>query len=370
MFENLFDNLPEVQLKEKTATMVNILGIEAKEVYITKWFAHILDPNTFNDPSILKNMLEIYNEKLSSEEKIEVHDFSNIEVNTEFSFPDKGNIDILITMDECIIGIENKIHSGLGTNQLKRYSAALENYKATKDKESKNKEKTLSIVKILLTPESNKAKTEAGFIKITYEEIADKLNRHIMKCKENNRASLYLEDFVIYINEYLKGEEELTTKEWYSYLMENYEDLKNIYKQGEIALNNFKKEIEQRIGQMNDSKEIWSIGNTGNGKKEEGFWIQACFLNWNDYNVHYEFIFPAATSKFLIPEELVLNLDIESSEARKALSKIGLKKRNNKITEMTLDPKNISQNLNDLFEVLSKWHKENSKNIDDALKNR
>lgn len=105
-------------MEERTITMVNILGIEAKETYITKWFAYLIDANTFKEPNLLRCVLELYNEKSSLENKIKIDDFSKVEVNTEFSLGNYGIIDIFIRMNGCIIGIENKIYSGLGLNQL------------------------------------------------------------------------------------------------------------------------------------------------------------------------------------------------------------------------------------------------------------
>lgn len=365
MDKNLFANLPEVQLKEKTVTLAKILGIEGKETYITKWFAYLIDPNTFNDSSILQYIIELYNEKLSLENKIEVNSFSNVEVNTEVLLSDRGIIDIMITMDECVIGIENKIYSGLGENQLKRYSKELDNYVS---KECSNHKKEIPAVKILLTPESNDAKPEAGFIKIVYEEIVGKLNRLVKDWDEGARALLYLRDFIVYINEFLKEEEELISEEWYSYLQQNYDGLKKIYDQGERALQNLKKEIEKRIGQMNttEAEKIWSIGKSGNGNS---FWVQVYFSDWNVHRVHYEFIFPKATKGFLIPNELVLNLDVESEKTRKAFKNIGLGKKNNQIKKISLNPKDIPHNLDELFDELKKWHEEKIKKIDAELKN-
>lgn len=367
MDKDLFANLPEVQLKEKTVTMANILGIEGKETYITKWFAYLIDPNTFNDSSILQYIIELYNEKLSFEKKIEVDSFSNVEVSTEVSLLDYGIIDILITMDECIIGIENKIYSGLGTEQLKRYSTGLEEYVSREYNNDENKRIDLPKVKILLTPEINDAKQKDGFIKITYEEIVGKLNKYVVNWEESVRASLYLKDFIVYIKEFLKEEEELISEEWYSYLVQNYDNLKTVYEQGEIALKNLKKLIEQRIEQMNTTEDegIWSIGMTRNSSC---FWVQAFFSDWNTYKVHYEFIFPEATKGFLIPTELVLNLDVESEESRTVLKNIELGKKNNQIKKILLNPKDISHNLDELFDELKKWHKEKFEKIDTELK--
>ena len=371
MDKNLFANLPEVQLKEKTVTLANILGIEGKETYITKWFGYLIDPNTFNDSSILQYILELYNEKLNFENKIEVNSFSNVEVNTEVPLSDYGIIDILVTMDECVIGIENKIYSGLGEKQLERYSKGLENY-VPKEYDNENKEKNvLPTVKILLTSENNDAKPEAGFIKIVYEEIVGKLNSLVKDWDESARASLYLKDFIVYINEFLKEEEELFSEEWYSYLQQNYDDLKKIHEQGERALQNLKKSVEQRIGQMNTTEtgEIWSIGKSRSGKGANSFWVQAHFSDWNTHSVHYEFIFPEATKGFLIPKELVLNLDVESGNTKKFLKKIGFGESKNEISKISLDSNDTDNSLNRLFKDLRSWHKKNFEKIDTELKN-
>ncbi|MGM0216503.1 PD-(D/E)XK nuclease family protein [Enterococcus sp. AZ109] len=350
--------------------MVNILGIEGKETYITNWFAYLIDPNTFSDPSILKNILELYNENLRQVEKIKINSFSNVEVNTEVSLAEYGIIDILITMDECIIGIENKIYSGLGVNQLERYSMALKKGVFRKGNNYENKKNELPILKILLTPRSNKAEPKAEFVKITYEEIVDKLDNTDINWKLNDRNSIHLRDFITYINEYIREEEKVTSKDWNSFLVQNYKDLKTIYEQGELALGNLRRLIEQKIGKMNatNEEEIWSIGNKGNGKNANNFWIQAYFSDWNTHRVHYEFIFPKATKGFLIPKELVLNLDVELKETRDILQEIGFGSPKNEISRILLDPNDISRSLDKLFEVLKRWHKENFTKIDAKLK--
>lgn len=367
---NLFEDMPDDKMKEKTATMVNILGVEAKETYITKWFAYLISPNTFNDFRILRIILELYNEIARPEENIKVDSFSNVEVNTEVLLSDFGIIDILITMDECIIGIENKIYSGLGVNQLQRYSKALDGYEFKWNYYCHNKQNRLPIVKILLTPKSNAAKQTNGFIKITYEEIVDRIDNLGKNWSGNDRKSIYLSDFITYIDEYLREERKVVSKEWTSFLVQNYKDLNTIYDQGVVALDSITESIEKRIGKMNatDDEQLWSIGNTRKGTGENGFWIQAYYSDWNAHKVHYEFIFPEATKGFLIPKELVLNLDIELVESRNKLRKIGFGDKKNEISTKLINPNDISLSLDELFKELEKWHKKNYAKIDAQLK--
>ena len=99
-----------------------------------------------------------------------------------------------------IIGIENKIWSGLGYQQLQDYSKSLE-------KLSKGKE----IRKILLLPQNNMSInlnknnsdiSVSGFVSVTYEDFANALKNLQINFIENLRSSFLLQDFITYVEEY------------------------------------------------------------------------------------------------------------------------------------------------------------------------
>lgn len=375
-YYKLFDNLPIVEQEPITNTMVKILGIEGRETYITKWLAFLLDPNNYGNPDILNALLGIYNEKLlnsntTKHSSVElITDASSVEVTYEFVLNENGRIDLLIESNDFLIGIENKIFATLGNQQLKRYNQALNQLikeKKESEKQDGVNERDRECVLIFLTPSKHSESESDGFIKITYKELVEKLKELHIDWIKRPRESLYLKDFITYVDEYLEGEEQMESKEWMIYLSEHYEELQTIYEQGGQALSYFVKMLEQRVENLNGDTEInssgeWSIGNSPKNRK----WIQVWYDDWNKYNVHYEFIFDKDTQNFLIPRNLILNLDVENENSKKVLQM----KKNTKILKKELKfqaEEEIDIIINEFFEKLKEFHNEHYQEISKNL---
>lgn len=184
----------EKNIKVPTNTIARIFNKESHENFISDWIAYLIDPEKFGSDEPLCTLLS-----LAGYENV-VGSLSNVEVYREHTFADQRRIDFLIETDECIIGIENKIWSDLGYQQLEDY-----------DKSLKEISNGRTIIKVLLFPANNKGEgvqktlieSKTGFVPITYEQYANGLRDIRFNFIDNLRSAFMLQDFIVYVEEYL-----------------------------------------------------------------------------------------------------------------------------------------------------------------------
>lgn len=110
-----------------------------REIKHTKFLSYLLDPNESHGLSevFIKNFITRLSMSLKKFPRILDLDFSFAEIKPEFKFKDneRHSLDCFIKIplrgekDKALfIAIENKIDSGQGSGQLKKYSESLKNY--------------------------------------------------------------------------------------------------------------------------------------------------------------------------------------------------------------------------------------------------
>jgi hypothetical protein len=124
--------------------------------------------------------------------------FSNVIVEREYVTKKNNRIDLLITTDRHVIGIENKIFSGL-YNDLEDYAETIEDISKIENKEP---------IKIVLSiVEESKSKLISGFINITYrnfiEEIEKNIGNYILEA--DKIYLIYLMDFIKTLKSFYGG---------------------------------------------------------------------------------------------------------------------------------------------------------------------
>ena len=151
------------------------------------------------------------------------------EVVREQPTPSGKRLDIVITTDDYVVGIENKIYAVL-TNDLADYSTYLQSILTGR----KLKRIVLSINPIV---------TYSGFVNITYNELfksVDSLMGNYWQ-SSNRKFMDYLNDFMQNIRR-LEGAPSMNSDE-IKFINDNILDLENLYS----TLNNMKKELRQRV---------------------------------------------------------------------------------------------------------------------------
>ena len=358
MLELKLAHMPDTKVERKIDTVAKVFGIEHRENYISNWLAFLLDPARFGSPEPLNALIELYFSKKTRLEDIEekgVESKEGIEVNREDILGESQRIDLFISTNKYIIGIENKIYAGLYPNQLKKYEVGIQN--RLKNSEHENKEPLL----ILLTPESNFQREEAGFIRITFEEVAEVFSKLHYDYLKSLRSAFLLEDFVNYVNEYLKGGKTNMNEEWSRFIASNNNQLKRIYEEGNSNLEALKKEVDKHL-ENTFTEEEWEV--YGNKKSYE-FWRQLKNKEWDKYNIHYEvgILKGEPTYGFILPEKLTLTLDIENKKVRKYIQTnnnlpFDEIKVQNEIAIENIDYTNelaVPQSLDKIIQKLREW---------------
>ena len=151
------------------------------------------------------------------------------EVVREQPTPSGKRLDIVITTDDYVVGIENKIYAVL-TNDLADYSTYLQSILTGR----KLKRIVLSINPIV---------TYSGFVNITYKELfksVDSLMGNYWQ-SSNRKFMDYLNDFMQNIRR-LEGAPSMNSDE-IKFINDNILDLENLVS----TLNSMKKELRQRV---------------------------------------------------------------------------------------------------------------------------
>ena len=143
--------------------------------------------------------------------------------------PSGKRLDIVITTDDYVVGIENKIYAVL-TNDLADYSSYLQSILTGR----KLKRIVLSLYPIA---------TYSGFVNITYKELFKSLDSLMGNYWQgsNRKFMDYLNDFMQNIRR-LEGAPSMNSDE-IKFINDNILDLENLYS----TLNNMKKELRQRV---------------------------------------------------------------------------------------------------------------------------
>jgi len=127
-----FDKLCFIKEKIKPflhETLADSFRKVGNENFMSDWLAFLIDPKLSKSTEILERFLQMI-------EIEKMPDICNVEASREKGFGKCGRVDIVIKADRMLLLIENKLYSGLGKDQDKRYIEALENVLESKDKKA------------------------------------------------------------------------------------------------------------------------------------------------------------------------------------------------------------------------------------------
>ena len=274
----------EGKVSEPTNTIARIFNKESTENFISDWIAFLIDPNTFGTTEILNALLK------TADCNFQISENENVSVEREKIFNDHRRIDFYIETEEIIIGIENKIWSDLGNNQLEDYVKSL-------DKICKELGKKES-VKILLYPQENKCQKimsilksdkDCGFITITYEQFIEALKDLKINFVDNLRSAFLLQDFITYVEEYIMTDNfySLENFKWIEFYKDNAQIIEELERQNKTMKRIFTDGLIKKLADKYAMNEKWEI--TG---AKSGSYIQIYHANskvWGEL-VHFELV--------------------------------------------------------------------------------
>ena len=195
-----FDRL---ELGLKKPNIFDVLKVETNEVRHSNFVAWLLDPNGSHKLGniFLKLFLRqvFASNKFSSVSSIDVEAFplEKVQIQREWK-----NIDILISSDEFVVCIENKIFSKEHSNQLNRYKNIIE-------ENFPNQIKTY----VYLSPEGIPSETETeSYEPLSYEFLADLIERVLSIHGDtfDDQVKTYLKDYAVTVRRDIMKNDELT----------------------------------------------------------------------------------------------------------------------------------------------------------------
>lgn len=195
-----FDRL---DLGLKNPNIFQVLRIAKNEIRHSNFLSWLLDPNQshkLGDIFLKRFLREVFSsDKFSGIDQVDVEgmDLSSAVIHREWK-----NIDILITLDNVVVCVENKVLSKEHSNQLKRYKDIIES-------QYPEHHKTF----VFLTPEGDTSDSESDtYEPISYEFIISSLERikSVYGSSLNEQVKNYISDYITIIKRELMGTDELT----------------------------------------------------------------------------------------------------------------------------------------------------------------
>lgn len=374
----LINNMPAIDEKVHSESIAKIFGIESKENIISNWLAFLLDPNRIKSDVPLKAFLSTFlNDKV-----IEDLDYTDVIVTREYVLNNKRRVDIVIKINGVIIGIENKIFATLHNDQLNDYHNNLSNIQFMLDSDNSQ-----HVITVLLAPSwskelsgtnnlidiNNFIEEEKSQTEITYELLAEVFSEIPLKNMEY-RHYLILNEFVKYVNDYIKEEAMELEVEWANFNSKYSNDLSDIFNKGSEQLLVLSDKIEKFLNETGIELFGSEINNTPQyiiNKKitPKMFYFQLFNNQMAKYNIHYEIGSENYESKgFILPTNLKLSIDFENRTVRNQLIEHRNFELNRSLEFQTTinvfdidysSEETIDNTLHEIGKKLSEWHRKN-----------
>ncbi|ARQ05744.1 PD-(D/E)XK nuclease family protein [Macrococcoides canis] len=375
----MINNIPAIDEKVHSESIAKIFGIESKENVISNWLAFLLDPNRIKSDVPLKVFLSTFlNDKF-----IEDLDYTDVIVTREYVLDNMRRVDIVIQINEVIIGIENKIFAALHNDQLNDYHYNLSNIQFMLDHS-----KSQQVITLLLAPSWSKELSGMKDLKdisdlideekhqteITYELLAEVFSEIPQKNMEY-RHYFILNEFVKYINDYIKEEAMELEVEWANFNSKYSNDLSDIYHKGNEQLVVLSDKIEKFLNEMGielfgseilNNKPQYIINKKVTPKM---FYFQLFNDQMAKYDIHYEIGSENYESKgFILPTNLKLTIDFENRTVRNQLIAHRNFELNRSLEFQTTinvfdidysSEKTIDITFGEIRKKLSEWHRKN-----------
>lgn len=174
--------------------------------------------------------------------------FQDVKVEREYSTSKNNRIDLVITTNKYVIGIENKIFSGI-YNDLVDYSNTIEKIGREQGKEA------IKIVLSIRNESSSVISTESGFMNITYEGFINSVEKNLGAYINiaDNTYLLYFFDFIRTLKNIYGGIAMNPTT--IAFFRENKNMIMNLISETQKLKNEFKK-ITTNLGNQIDISEL------------------------------------------------------------------------------------------------------------------
>ena len=232
-------------VKNKTKTFFDVAGYPHYENVISNILAFFFDTSEEHGLKDLwlKSLVDCYN--LKAQANIQLSELVNIE--REHSTEENKRLDIIISLSNAIIAIENKVYANANNNPFSKYHEEVLSYKNSLENKSNTE-----IIEVLLSvnPLGNKtAKNGANFYNITYADLIDKieenLGRYVLDANEK---------WLIFMKEVLQnikiiGGKSVVNLEWQNFLKENQTEIQKF-------LNNYSEDISAKIEYVHNIYDI------------------------------------------------------------------------------------------------------------------
>ena len=241
-----------IEIKTRVKNFFDVSGYPHYENVVSNILAFFFDVTEEHNLKDLwlKSLLECYNEKAKT--NVRLGEFEEIE--REHSTKENKRLDIIISLDDTVVAIENKIYAKVKNPFDKYHNEILE---MINDKEEIQNEKvTMQIAEILLSLNDcgNKhiKKYDAIFYNITYKSLFEKIKKNL-----GNYISEANEKWLIFMNEFMKnlenlGERNNMNKEWQKFLKENSEYIPTFFEKYNKDIINKTEFIEQLAGNVEE----------------------------------------------------------------------------------------------------------------------
>lgn len=350
-FEEFLLEIPNIDIKSPAVTFGTIFKHEHKENFISDWLAYLLNADNTGTNEPLEVLI-----KIALKEEYFEFDFSEVTIQREYVFSDdKRRIDFLITTPSHIIGIENKIWSGLQEKQLCDYSKQI-----NKIKEKMGNE--VQTLLILLCPDGNSVKNEISndFKLVTYDDLIEEFKKIRLNCLGNLRASVLMEDFITHVEAFFMNDINTDLNfDFIKFQNDNQAKIEKLNKNIKESKEQFKVYFKKEIEKSGFNNDTWQIIT----KDASDYFVQIYKDNWNNGNTHFEFL---KEKKDFPPSEITVDFHVEGSSPYNAELK-NLKKSSfeKKVIKMNYDKKeNFENSVKEVVLTLKEFDKELTSKID------
>ncbi len=234
-YKSLLEKFSELNFGDgKSPTLLEIFGNRDRETLWSRYLTFFLNPNNEHGLKdfVLKSFLKVCG--IETEYKIE-----NVKVFAEYQY-----IDILIHLDNCVIGIENKVNAEL-YNDLHLYKTRLIDFA---------KQYGISRTEIIVLSKNHIPEKEDCYKYVTYDIFVAELKSQFFSYFKaaNTKYLIFLLDFIENIEKSISMPTIITNPENLKFFKENYtkiNDLLNKNSEYNKELGNLMSEIVSRINE-------------------------------------------------------------------------------------------------------------------------
>lgn len=280
-----------------------------------------------------KSLLEIMKQEASTQPNV-------VFAEREYTTLKNNRIDIVLSNDTYVIGIENKLYSGVQNDLI--------DYKDTIDKIAIDEDKVPLYVLLTLKDEKNIALSNS-FMNITYNEFFISVKKYLGNYIESadNTWLIYLKDFMKTIYELQNGGDQMNI-ELLNFINENSEMVEQLLKK----CDKLKRELSQQ------TKKLLTIVDLENYKDNMKFNV-FCY-NPNKVDLRSSFVVDISKGAGKV---LVIETYIDSAGWHIAIwdrfgKERGKSKLENLLKDMSINYNNDDSKINSLFIVLEDYEHE------------